>query len=87
MKLLVLFKTNSERARKVEEFLHEFTRLHPGVNIKQVDMDTRDGSATAVLYDVVDPPAILATKDDGTVLQIWQGEMLPLMDEVASYAV
>ncbi len=86
MKLLALVRPSSERARSLEEFLHEFTRLHPGIPIKEVNLDTRDGSATATLYDIWDAPALVATRDDGGVLQIWQGEMLPLMDEVASYA-
>lgn len=51
-----------------------------------LNVDSRDGSATASLYDVMQQPAILALRDDGSVLNIWQGDMLPLMDEVAAYA-
>lgn len=87
MKLLVLSRPNSERARPLEEFLHEFTRRHPGIPVKEVNIDTRDGAATAVLYDITDAPGLVATADDGGVLEIWQGEFLPLMDQVAGYAV
>jgi 3-deoxy-D-manno-octulosonic acid (KDO) 8-phosphate synthase len=51
-----------------------------------MSIDTREGSATATLYDVVQYPAILVLQTDGYVQKIWQGEQLPLMDEVASYA-
>jgi hypothetical protein len=30
-------------------------------------------------------PAILALRDDGSVLKVWEGATMPLMDEVASY--
>lgn len=54
--------------------------------IEIVDADSRDGIATAMLYDVMKYPAILALRDDGSVLKSWEGESLPLMDEVAYYA-
>lgn len=85
MKALILYRPNSEHARKVEEFLHVFSRLHPEKKTEIVSLDTREGSAVATLYDVVQNPAVVAVKDDGSVLKIWQGEQLPLMDEVAAY--
>jgi len=51
-----------------------------------LDVDSRDGMATASLYDVMRYPAILTLRDDGSVLKSWEGEQLPLMDEVAYYA-
>ena len=32
-------------------------------------------------------PGILALRDDGSVLNAWQGTMLPLMNDVAGHAV
>ncbi len=40
----------------------------------------------ARVYDVVQYPALLAIQNDGGLAQYWQGELLPLMDEVAGYA-
>lgn len=85
MKALILYRPNSEHARKVEEFLHLFSRLHPEKKTELVNLDTREGSTMATLYDVVQNPAVVAVKDDGSVLKIWQGEQMPLMDEVAAY--
>jgi hypothetical protein len=49
-------------------------------------LSTRDGAATATIYDITDYPAIMALADDGRPLNIWQGRPLPLMDEVAGYS-
>ena len=51
-----------------------------------VDLNTRDGSSTASLYDVMQYPAILALTDDGQLVKEWEGQSLPLMNEVAYYA-
>jgi len=84
MRLLVLYKQNSEQARPVEEFMHEFTR-RSGKEIEVIDPDTREGTNIAEIHDVVRYPAILALTDSGQPLNMWQGEELPLLDEVASY--
>lgn len=85
MKAIILYRPNSEHARKVEEFLSIFGRLHPGKETELISLDTREGSATAALYDIVQYPAVAAIQDNGSALKIWQGDQLPLMDEVAAY--
>ncbi|GAC1388302.1 MAG: hypothetical protein NVS1B7_3180 [Candidatus Saccharimonadales bacterium] len=86
MKVLVLYRQNSEYARKVEEFIHDYQRWHPGSTLEIQDMDTREGMAMATLYDIPSHPAILALRDDGGMIQTWHGDNLPLMSEVAYYA-
>jgi hypothetical protein len=85
MKVVVLYRPNSEYSRSVEEFIHNYERWHQGNKIETLNYDSRDGSATASLYDVMQQPAILALRDDGSVLKSWEGATLPLMDEVAAY--
>lgn len=86
MKLLIFYRPNSEHARPTEEFIQEFQRVHRvEAKIVIMNIDTREGSANASLYDVVQYPAILATLDDGTAIKLWQGAPFPLMDEVAGY--
>jgi hypothetical protein len=66
--------------------VHDFQRRHDiGKKLELLSLSTRDGAATASLYDVMAYPAILALADDGSVLNVWEGETLPLMDEVAGY--
>jgi hypothetical protein len=86
MKVLILYRPNSEHGRLVEEFIHDFQARHQSDHLEVLNIDTRDGSATAALYDVMEYPAILVLQSDGGVQKIWQGGTLPLMDEVAAYA-
>ncbi len=87
MGLVALYRINSEQARPVYEFIEMMRRRYPGRTIKELDIDTRDGSAEASLYGVVNYPAIISTSLDGRVLGIWEGLPLPLIDEVVGSTV
>ena len=86
MKVVILYRPNSEHGRQIESFTHDFQATHPDVRLEIENIDSREGGATASLYDVLQYPAILALREDGSLLKAWEGDMLPLMDEVASYA-
>jgi hypothetical protein len=87
MRLLIIYRPNSEHARAVETFIHDFQRLHegPGRRMEVMSTETRDGAATMSLYDIFESPVIMVLGDDGQMTTHWSGEQLPLMDEVASY--
>jgi hypothetical protein len=85
MKLTVLYRPNSEYARMVEEYMHEFTRLHAEADTSLVDIDSAEGILEAGVYDIMEFPALIATSNDGSLLSMWTGEQLPLMDEVMGY--
>lgn len=86
MKLLVLYRPNSEHATEVEAFVRDFSHgYEAGKRVELLSLDTREGAATASLYDIVSYPAILALANDGAVLNLWQGKPLPLMNELAGY--
>ena len=87
MKLLILYQPNSEHATAVESYVRDFEHQHDtGTNrVELQSVNTREGAATASLYDIMQYPAILAIADDGSVLNSWVGDSLPLMDEVAGY--
>lgn len=89
MKVLVLYRPNSEFARPIEEFVHELQRRHniDERRLQVLDYDSRDGAALASLYDIMVQPAIVVTADDGGYVKHWQGGELPRLDEVASYAI
>lgn len=84
MKIIALYHPQSEFARLVEEYAHDFFSSR-GKAIDLVSLETREGAAMASLYDIVRYPAVLALKDDGQLLKNWEGEQLPLMNEVAAY--
>lgn len=72
----------------VEEFIHNLEERLTGTHLEILNIDSRDGSATASLYDIMQHPAVLVLQSDGYPHKTWQGpeEVPPLIDEVASYA-
>ncbi len=86
MKVLVLYRPNSEHGRIVEDFIHDYQARQHGGKIEVANIDSREGMATASLYDIVEYPAILVVRTDGGIVRAWQGPVLPLMNEVAAYA-
>jgi hypothetical protein len=85
MKTVILYRPNSDHARRVEEFIHEYNRGYTNVRLETLNIDSREGAALASLYDIMNYPAIMVLRDDGSPSMIWQGDQLPLMDEVESY--
>jgi hypothetical protein len=86
MKVLVLYRPNSEHGRLVEEFIHDFQSRHAEERLEILNIDSREGSAMASLYDIMQYPAVLVVQNDGSIQRSWEGETLPLMDEIAAYA-
>jgi hypothetical protein len=86
MKVLILYRPNSEHGRLIDEFVHDYQTRNPSNQLELLSVDTREGSAMASLYDVMQYPAILVVKGDGYLQRCWMGDNLPLIDEVASYA-
>lgn len=80
----MLYRPNSERARLAEDYVADFARnRHEQLDL--VDIDSVEGSHLAELYGVTDNPALLVTREDGQMVQFWQGELLPLANELAGY--
>lgn len=84
MKLCILYHPNSDHARAVEEFIRDFQHSQ-GKHVEAISLETRDGAATASLYDITQYPAVLALREDGQLMKNWQGQNLPLMNEVSAY--
>lgn len=88
MKVLVLYRQNSEHARKVEDFLHDLQKQHDvdQSSLSVLDVDSREGIELAKIYDVMTVPAIVVTDNNGGYVYSWVGEELPLMRDVAAYS-
>lgn len=86
MKVIILYRPNSEYARSVEEFVQEF-KVRTGKDIQIIDVDSKEGAEKAKLYDTVQQPAVLVISDDGQLIKSWIGENLPLINEVSGYIV
>lgn len=86
MKVVVLYRPNSEHGRLIEDFIRDFRIRHSDYNLEVLDVDSRDGGALASLYDIMQYPAIMVLRGDGYMQQCWLGDRLPLLDEVVAYA-
>lgn len=85
MKLVILYHPNSEFARAAEEYVRDFQH-QKNKQIELVSLETVAGADMARLYDVTQYPALLALRESGELLKDWQGDQLPLMNEVAAYS-
>jgi hypothetical protein len=84
MKAVIFYRPHSEHERMVEEYARDFAR-HTGKELPLVDVNTRDGAATAGTYEIMKFPSILATDDEGKMLHVWSDDLLPRFDEVSFY--
>lgn len=84
--MVVLYRSKSEHGRAVEEYIREFER-RTSAKLDVKEADTPEAAQLCELYDVTTYPAILALADDGQLQHLWLGQPLPLMDEVAGYAL
>ncbi len=86
MKIVILYHPKSEQARAVDEYVREFGFRNPDVSLELKSVDEKNGAQFAELYGIVSYPAMLAVGDDGQMAKLWDGEHLPLMNEVAYFA-
>lgn len=87
MRVSVLYRSNTEQERAVLEFVEEFKR-RVGRSLEMLDVNTREGSSMASLYDVMRYPTVLAISNEGSVLHSWDAaESMPLINEVSYYTV
>ena len=85
MRVIILYRPQSEHERRVEEFVHDFKSRHEERYIEQISMDTVEGDELARVYGVMRFPAVMALGTDGQLVKLWDGEQLPLINEVAYY--
>lgn len=83
MRLAVFYRPESEHERPIIEFKEMMRRRYPDKEIIEFNLNTRQGTAEAALYGIVNYPAVLVTSISGHVQGLWEGEPLPLIDEVA----
>jgi len=84
MKVLVVYKPDSEQARAVTDWLRDFHR-HTGKTLEEIDPDTRSGASLCRTYDIVEYPTFLAIDTTGAMQMMWRGTMLPTISEISYY--
>lgn len=85
MKAVILYRAKSEFASSVDEYVREFGR-ETGKGIALVDQDSRQGIEIARLFDIMQFPAIVVFRDDGSFIQAWtEREKWPTISELSYY--
>lgn len=87
MRILLLYRPNSENSRRVEEYIADFERFHPGNKIEVTDVDSVEGIELLRVYGIIDHPTVLALSNEGHMQQLWQGiDKFPAMNDLIYYA-
>lgn len=84
MRVVVLWRDNTDYARTVIDWLRDFEH-RSGKVPESLSPDEPEGESLARSYDVVNYPAILAIDNDGRMLQMWGDGDMPKMDDVMFY--
>ncbi len=85
MKVIAVYRSESEHGRAVEEYLRDFTH-QTGRELESLDPDTKEGIEFCRVYDIVEYPTLVALSDDGHLQNSWRGQPLPTISEVSYYA-
>lgn len=84
MRVVVIWRDESDYARLVIEWLHDCER-RIGVAPESFSPDEPEGESLCRAYDIVEYPTILAMDGQGKMLQMWRGRDLPRIDDVSYY--
>ena len=84
MRVVVLYKRDTEYGRDVEEFITNFKR-QTGHDLETMDPESPEGISICGAYDILEYPALLAMTDDGQLQNSWKGLPLPTVSEVSYY--
>lgn len=84
MKVVIVYKNESDHARAVVDFLRDFER-QTGHVLETLDPETLDGAQFCRAYDIVEYPTVVALSDDSILQNLWRGLPLPTISEVSYY--
>lgn len=84
MRVVVVYKYESDHAREVLDYLRDFSR-QTGHTIEEIDPETAEGAHFCRTYDIVEYPTMLALDADSRMHNMWRGRPLPTISEVSFY--
>lgn len=84
MRVLVLYKEQTDYARQVSDFIADFKR-QTGHDLEIVDPESAEGINFTEVYDILEFPTLIAISDDGQIQNQWRGMPLPTISEVSYY--
>jgi len=84
MRVVVVYKQQTDYTRSVDEYLVEFKR-RTGHDIEVIDPETIPGISFCEAYGIMEYPTVIAISDAGQMQNLWRGLPLPTMSEVSFY--
>ena len=81
MRVVVVWKDNTDYAREVIEWIDGFERA-TDKKVESLDPDTIEGEIFVTSRDMLEYPSVVALDDSGRVLREWKGTPLPQFDQV-----
>ncbi len=86
MKVIMLFRPNSEHDTSANQYAENFTRV-TGKKLNLMDYDSPEGADIARIHDITSIPAILALRDDSSLMESWlEQDKWPTASELSFYA-
>ena len=85
MKLLVFYRKDSDHSSDVEEFIYNMRETRGVQNIEVRNVDSVDSQMTLGAHGIMQYPCLMVQREGGQTTKIWQGKMLPTLDEVSGY--
>ena len=85
MRVVVVYKDETDYARAVTDFLRDFER-QTGRKLETLNPESSEGELFCRAYDIVQYPTIIAVSDNAVMQNEWRGVPLPTISEVSFYA-
>lgn len=84
MRVVVIFKEETDYARQVLDYLRDFKR-QTGHDLEQLNPESSAGISFCETYDILEYPTVVALSDSGQLQNQWRGLPLPTISEVSYY--
>jgi len=84
MRVVVVYKEESDYARSIIEYLRDFEH-QTGHILETLNPETPAGIDFCLAYDIIEYPTMIALSEDGMVQNSWRGIPLPTISEVSYY--
>lgn len=84
MRVVVIYKDQTDYARSVIDFLRDFQH-QTGHDVEILNPESPEGIDFCQTYDTMEYPTMIAISDDGQMQNTWTGLPLPTISEVSYY--
>jgi hypothetical protein len=81
MRIYIFYRPDSEHERITKEYAERLEK-EQDVKVRLINVNTRDGYADASIYDVMQYPTVMVTRDDGQMAKMWAGTDFPQVSDI-----